>query len=68
MVQIPEGVDPVALITNAMEKFNLEISGGLGGTVGKVWRVGLMGFNAKIENAELVVGAFKDGLKKQGRL
>ncbi|KAK9807220.1 hypothetical protein WJX73_010527 [Symbiochloris irregularis] len=67
-IKIPEGVDPVALVTNAMEKYNLEISGGLGGTVGKVWRVGLMGYNAKMENVEMVLAAFRDGLKKQGRL
>ena len=39
MWQVPEGVDPVVLTTNAMDKFNVEIAGGLGGTVGKVFRV-----------------------------
>ena len=65
---MPEGVDGAALAKNAMDTLNLEIAGGLGGTVGKVWRVGLMGYNAKIENVEAVLGAFRDGLKKQGRL
>lgn len=65
--QVPEGVDAAALCKNAMDTFNVEIAGGLGGTVGKVWRVGLMGYNAKPENVETVLGAFRDGLAKQGR-
>lgn len=38
-IKVPEGVDWAALVKNAMDKFNLEIAGGLGPTVGKVWRV-----------------------------
>lgn len=39
-MQVPEGVDWAALNTNAMSKYNVEISGGLGPTAGKVraWR------------------------------
>lgn len=66
-IKVPEGVDAAALCKNAMDTFNVEIAGGLGGTVGKVWRVGLMGYNAKPENVETVLGAFRDGLAKQGR-
>lgn len=36
---MPEGVDWAAVVKNAMDKFNLEIAGGLGPTAGKVWRV-----------------------------
>jgi alanine-glyoxylate transaminase / serine-glyoxylate transaminase / serine-pyruvate transaminase len=42
MSQIPEGVDFAALIKNAMDVYNVEISGGLGPSIGKVWRVGIM--------------------------
>lgn len=41
-MQVPEGVDFMALIKNAMDVYNVEISGGLGPSVGKVWRVGIM--------------------------
>ncbi len=34
----------------------------------QVWRVGLMGYNAKPGNVELVLAAFKDGLMQQGFL
>jgi alanine-glyoxylate transaminase / serine-glyoxylate transaminase / serine-pyruvate transaminase len=65
---VPEGVDWAAIVANAMNKYSVEIAGGLGPTVGKVWRVGIMGFNATDANVELVLAAFRDGLKKQGRL
>lgn len=68
LLQVPEGVDWSAVIKNAMDKYDLEISGGLGGTAGKVWRVGLMGYNAQPAKVELVLSAFRDGLKQQGKL
>ena len=40
--QVPEGVDALALCKNAMDKYSVEIAGGLGPTAGKVWRVGIM--------------------------
>jgi len=67
-MQVPEGVDAPALIKNAMDKFDLEIAGGLGPTAGKVFRIGVMGYNAKPQNMALVVEAFRDGLKQQGKL
>ena len=42
MTQIPDGVDFAAVIKNAMDVYNVEISGGLGPSIGKVWRVGIM--------------------------
>ena len=35
----------------------------LGPTAGKVWRIGVMGQNAKIEKVERVLGALKDALQ-----
>lgn len=46
----------------------MEIAGGLGPTVGKIWRVGIMGYNAKPSAVALVLEVFRDGLKKQGKL
>jgi alanine-glyoxylate transaminase / serine-glyoxylate transaminase / serine-pyruvate transaminase len=42
LTQIPDGVDFAAVIKNAMDVYNVEISGGLGPSIGKVWRVGIM--------------------------
>ena len=60
-------MDILALNKLAMDKYNVEIAGGLGPTVGKVWRVGIMGYNATHANVEIVLAAFQDGLKAQGR-
>jgi alanine-glyoxylate transaminase/serine-glyoxylate transaminase/serine-pyruvate transaminase len=67
-IKIPDGVDFAAVIKNAMDVYNVEISGGLGPSIGKVWRVGIMGHNARPANIAIVLEAFRDGLKKQGKL
>lgn len=66
-ISVPDGVDWAAVIKHAMDKFGVEISGGLGPSAGKVWRVGIMGYNATDANVALVLDAFKDGLKAQGK-
>ena len=63
-----QGVDWAAVIKHAMDKFGVEISGGLGPSAGQVWRVGIMGYNATDANVQLVLDAFKDGLAAQGKL
>jgi len=65
-ITVPQGVDGPALSNFAMQKYNLEIAGGLGPTAGKVWRVGVMGYNAQPMNVNMVVTAFKEGLAAQG--
>ncbi|GFH28799.1 aminotran_5 domain-containing protein [Haematococcus lacustris] len=67
-IAVPEGVDWAALTRHAMDKYSLEIAGGLGPSAGKVWRIGVMGYNARPQNIELVIAAFRDGLKQQGKL
>jgi alanine-glyoxylate transaminase / serine-glyoxylate transaminase / serine-pyruvate transaminase len=67
-MQVPDGVDAMKVITNAMDKYKVEIAGGLGPSVGKVWRVGILGYNAQPQNIQLVLDIFRDGLKQQGKL
>ena len=43
----------------------MEIAGGLGKLAGKVWRIGLMGYNAKRENALLCAAALNSALEAQ---
>lgn len=42
-IKVPEGIDWAAVAKDAMDTYAVEIAGGLGPSVGKVWRVGLMG-------------------------
>jgi len=64
-IKVPHGVEWAKVIGNAMDKYQCEIAGGLGPSAGKVWRVGLMGMNAKPQNVKLVLSAMEDGLKQQ---
>jgi alanine-glyoxylate transaminase/serine-glyoxylate transaminase/serine-pyruvate transaminase len=65
-VKIPEGVDGGKVVTFLRENYNIEIAGGLGQLAGKVWRIGLMGYNSRKENAALVCAALRDALDAQG--
>ena len=39
------------------------MAGGLGPTAGKVWRIGLMGYNSTDKNVEEVLSALKQALR-----
>ncbi|MGM7637072.1 pyridoxal-phosphate-dependent aminotransferase family protein [Bacillus sp. Hm123] len=64
-VNIPEGVDDLAVRKRLLEKYSLEIGGGLGELKGKIWRIGLMGYNARQENVTYMLAALADVLKEQ---
>lgn len=63
VVNVPEGVDPAFVIGHLMTKHNIEISGGLGALAGKVWRIGLMGYNATKENVDRFIPALDEAIK-----
>ena len=56
-VAVPEGVDARRVTSALLNKYNIEIGNGLGELAGKVWRIGLMGFNSRPENVVLVASA-----------
>jgi alanine-glyoxylate transaminase / serine-glyoxylate transaminase / serine-pyruvate transaminase len=58
-VRIPDGVDGKAIAQKLLNEYNIEIAGGLGDLGGKVWRVGLMGYNSRPENVILLLNALK---------
>lgn len=41
-------------------RYNIDIAGGLGSTAGKVWRIGLMGYNCKAKNISETLDALLD--------
>jgi alanine-glyoxylate transaminase/serine-glyoxylate transaminase/serine-pyruvate transaminase len=41
------------------DEFNIEIGAGLGPLKGKIWRVGLMGHGARVENVDILSKALK---------
>jgi alanine-glyoxylate transaminase / serine-glyoxylate transaminase / serine-pyruvate transaminase len=65
-VLIPEGVNDLEVRKQLLAKYGLEIGGGLGELKGKVWRIGLMGYNATQTNVTQFLAALEDVLREQG--
>ncbi len=65
-VTVPEGMDDAAVRRGLLERFGIEIGGGLGAFKGKVWRVGLMGYGARANNVLLLLAALEQLLGEQG--
>jgi alanine-glyoxylate transaminase/serine-glyoxylate transaminase/serine-pyruvate transaminase len=63
---VPDGIDSKAVSTYLLRKFNIEIAAGLGQLAGKVWRIGLMGFNSRRENVKLLLSALSEALEAAG--
>lgn len=57
-VRVPDGVNPRAVIAALLNDYNIEIAGGLGQLSGRVWRIGLMGYNSRRENVLRLLDAF----------
>lgn len=60
---LPEGLDDVGLRKRLREEFGIEIAGGLGDFAGKVWRVGLLGEGARMENVDRLLEAIEQLLR-----
>jgi alanine-glyoxylate transaminase/serine-glyoxylate transaminase/serine-pyruvate transaminase len=65
-VRIPAGVDDATIRSGLLNRFGIEIGGGLGAFKGKVWRIGLMGYAARNSNVLLFLSALEQLLAEQG--
>ncbi|GAB4147432.1 MAG: alanine--glyoxylate aminotransferase family protein [Planctomycetota bacterium] len=65
-VKCPDGVDERLLRELLRRKHRIEVGGGLGPLSGRVFRVGLMGHGARIENVRRLVEALGDVLPGLG--
>ena len=63
-VLIPDGIDGKAFSLHLLNNFGVEIGGGLGELAGKVWRIGLMGFNSQESNVDKILNLFETELPK----
>ncbi|MDN5791389.1 MAG: alanine--glyoxylate aminotransferase family protein [Micrococcales bacterium] len=61
-VKVPEGVDSAAVRGYLLDRHNLEIGAGVGQYAASVWRIGLMGHNARPDRVALILAALKDAL------
>jgi alanine-glyoxylate transaminase/serine-glyoxylate transaminase/serine-pyruvate transaminase len=64
-VQIPAGVDDMAVRKRLLTEFGIEIGSGLGDFKGKVWRIGLMGYNSRPAVVLQVLAALEQCLLSQ---
>lgn len=65
VVNVPAGVDEAA-VRKRLLGMGVEMAGGLGVLAGKVWRIGVMGYNAQIPRVERFVGALEEALRAEG--
>jgi alanine-glyoxylate transaminase/serine-glyoxylate transaminase/serine-pyruvate transaminase len=49
-VALPEGFDDAGMRAALRERYRISVTGGLGATAGKIWRLGLMGESAHAEH------------------
>ena len=61
-VRVPDGVDSAAVRSYLLDRHDIEIGAGAGEFAATVWRIGLMGHNARPDRALLVLAALKDAL------
>ena len=65
-VRIPAGVDDASVRQALLEAYNTEIGGGLGEYKGRVWRLGLMGYNANERSVFHLLAALERLLERAG--
>jgi len=65
-VRVPAGVDEKAVRGALLERFGIEIGGGLGPLAGEIWRIGLMGETCREENVVLLLSALDELLEGRG--
>lgn len=63
-VCVPDGVDAKAVSRQLMADYNIEVGGGLGKLGGKVWRIGLMGYNSQPKHVDTLLHALGTVLRQ----
>ena len=59
-VFLPEGKDEAKLRNELLNKYNIEVGGGLGVFAGKIWRIGIMGESCTRNHVNMLVGALEE--------
>lgn len=59
-VWVPEGLDDAKARATLLDRYGIEVGGGLGDFAGRVWRIGCMGHTARPRNVTLLLGALAE--------
>ena len=65
-VRSPDGMPEADVRKYLLEHHSIEVSGGLSALAGKIWRVGLMGYNSTATNVFTFLSALENALTAQG--
>jgi alanine-glyoxylate transaminase/serine-glyoxylate transaminase/serine-pyruvate transaminase len=61
--RLPAGLDEAACRRLLLDRYGIEVGGGLGPFAGEVWRIGLMGHTAQLRNVTLLLAALEELLE-----
>jgi alanine-glyoxylate transaminase/serine-glyoxylate transaminase/serine-pyruvate transaminase len=67
-VRIPDGVDPTRVQTRLLRQHGIEVGGGLGPVAPQMWRLGLMGYNARTDVVDRLLAALDAALADEPAL
>ena len=59
-VWVPDHVDDAKARATLLDRYGIEVGGGLGEFAGRVWRIGCMGHTARPRNVTLLLGALAE--------
>jgi (S)-ureidoglycine-glyoxylate aminotransferase len=65
-VVIPDGVAGEAVRNGMLEDFGIEIGTSFGPLRGRIWRIGVMGYNCRKQNVLVCLAALETTLRQQG--
>ena len=65
-VRLPAGVNDLPVRQAMLQRYGIEIGGGLGPLKGQIWRIGLMGAGSTRRNVTLCLAALAEILRSQG--
>jgi alanine-glyoxylate transaminase/serine-glyoxylate transaminase/serine-pyruvate transaminase len=63
---VPDGVDEVKVRRRLLDEYGIEILGGFGPLVGKIFRIGIMGAGSTQENVLLLLDVLERTLRQEG--
>jgi (S)-ureidoglycine-glyoxylate aminotransferase len=66
VVQLPASLVEARVRQQLLADYGIEISAGLGRLYGRTWRIGLMGYNARLEHALTLLAALEQVLAAHG--
>ena len=64
-IRVPEGADDAKVRGRLLREYNIEIGGGLGKLKGKIWRIGLMGYNSSPQTVRTFLTALESLLRTE---